>query len=261
MEKTPASPEYRHWYRPQMHMILYGGISLWHCLAAPVLAAVLAESVLFGVEDIPVQALWLSYAASTVLVGCLVHPAPTGRHDVPPGSLLFRGVVTAGSFLFLVTIRSGVPADPLLLLVLALGVCILSLFLGSVTLCLSCILDNRERARRTVFAATMLAAAAPLWLAPLAEQVPAMTNAVVDISPLTYLAVISDYDFLRSAWFYRHTPLGGLRYDYPAPLLFTGTYLAMTTILLLAHRILLKHKSGHRAGNHKSLLSLEENTQ
>ncbi len=244
-----------------MHMILYRGISLWHCLAVPVLAAVLAEGILFGVDDIPVQALWLSYAASTVLVGYLVYPAPAGRHDAPLGPLLFQGVVTAGSFLFLVTVRSGVPADPLPLLQLALGICILNLFLGSVTLCLSYILDDRERARRTVSATTLLASAAPLWLAPLVEQVPAMTSAVVNISPLTYLAVISDYDFLRSAWFYRHTPLGGLRYNYPTPLLFTAAYLALTAMLLLAHRTLLKHKRGRRAGNHKSLLSLEENTQ
>jgi len=237
-------------------------MSPWHYLAVPALSEVLTEGILFGVEEIPGPALRLCYAASTVLVGYLIYPAYHGRRNIPPDSLLFWSIVTAGSFLFLAITRSGIPADPLPLLSLALGTAVLTLFLSNTTLYLSLLLGDALRAQRTISTAILLTATAPLWMAPLAEQLPAISSTIVNISPLTYLAVISDYDFLRSAWFYRHTPLGGLRYTYLTPYLFTGIYLAMTLTLTLAHRTLLKLKHRHHASDHEEPMSFcEENTQ
>jgi hypothetical protein len=70
-------------------------------------------------------------------------------------------------------------------------------------------------------ATTLLAltAAAPLWLGPAAElaaaERPRALQAVVAVSPLTHLAVASGNDLLRNQWFYQHSNLSGLRFDYP----------------------------------------------
>jgi hypothetical protein len=64
-----------------------------------------------------------------------------------------------------------------------------------------------------------LAASAPLWLAPIAERLAptgALVDAIVAMTPLTFLAVLADHDYLRATWFYEHSALGALRYDYPS---------------------------------------------
>jgi hypothetical protein len=64
-----------------------------------------------------------------------------------------------------------------------------------------------------------LAATAPLWAGPLLEighVNQSAINLTVAISPISYLATLAEWDYLRGDWFYRHCPLGGLRYDYPS---------------------------------------------
>ena len=41
-----------------------------------------------------------------------------------------------------------------------------------------------------------------------------MPNLIIGISPLSALAVSLDLDYLRSNWFYQHSVLGSLRYEY-----------------------------------------------
>jgi len=71
--------------------------------------------------------------------------------------------------------------------------------------------------RQSVFVVLAILLAAPVWLAPLAEQAgtwPGMPNLIIGISPLSALAVSLDLDYLRSNWFYQHSVLGSLRYEY-----------------------------------------------
>ena len=49
----------------------------------------------------------------------------------------------------------------------------------------------------------------------------------------SYLATLAEIDYLRSDWFYRHTPYGGLRYDYPEPALFA---LILVALIAAAYR-------------------------
>lgn len=76
-------------------------------------------------------------------------------------------------------------------------------------------------------------AAAPLWLSPWVERGDGaawLIHLALGISPLTYFAVMLDCDYLRSTWFYEHTPFGAYRYAYPSPLLLTFIHAALGAV-------------------------------
>jgi hypothetical protein len=67
-----------------------------------------------------------------------------------------------------------------------------------------------------------------------------LLNTLISLSPLTYLSTLAGADYLRSDWFYRHTPYGGLRYDYPQPVYVTSVCILLILaflLLLRRHRI------------------------
>jgi hypothetical protein len=71
--------------------------------------------------------------------------------------------------------------------------------------------------RQFVFVVFAILLATPVWLAPLAEQTgiwPGAPDLIIGISPLSALAASLDFDYLRSNWFYQHSVLGSLRYEY-----------------------------------------------
>lgn len=98
----------------------------------------------------------------------------------------------------------------------------------------------RETAAWLVTAALATVAAAPLWLGPAAELASANSPQAVDtavaVSPLTHLAVASGNDLLRNQWFYQHSNLSGLRFDYPrlAPLMTAYGLLAAALLIVPA---------------------------
>lgn len=76
---------------------------------------------------------------------------------------------------------------------------------------------NQGGARQLVFLVIAISLSAPLWLGPLAEATgnsSTTTNLIVGVSPLSALAVSLDLDYLRTSWFYQHSVLGSLRYEY-----------------------------------------------
>jgi len=98
----------------------------------------------------------------------------------------------------------------------------------------------RESAAWLATAALVALAAAPLWLGPAAELAsagrPQAVNAAVAVSPLTHLAVATGNDLLRNQWFYQHSNLAGLRFDYPrlAPLMIAYCLLAAALLVVPA---------------------------
>ncbi len=98
----------------------------------------------------------------------------------------------------------------------------------------------RETAAWLVTAALATLAAAPLWLGPAAELAsanrPQAVDAAVAVSPLTHLAVASGNDLLRNQWFYQHSNLSGLRFDYPrlAPLMIAYSLMAAALLIVPA---------------------------
>ena len=53
------------------------------------------------------------------------------------------------------------------------------------------------------------------------------------VSPLTHLAVASGNDLLRNQWFYQHSNLAGLRFDYPRLAPVMTAYCLLAAVLLL----------------------------
>jgi hypothetical protein len=89
----------------------------------------------------------------------------------------------------------------------------------------------------TVTALLWLAAAAPLWLGPLADLFagarPRLPTFVLASSPLAHLAAAAGYDILRGQWFYAHSSLGGLQVEYPRLPLLLSAYIAAAVALTL----------------------------
>jgi hypothetical protein len=100
----------------------------------------------------------------------------------------------------------------------------------------------RDNAAWIATAALVTLGAAPLWLGPTAELAIAdrarAVNAVVAVSPLTHLAVASGNDLLRNQWFYQHSNLAGLRFDYPRLTPVMTAYGLLAAVLLLVPAIL-----------------------
>jgi len=95
----------------------------------------------------------------------------------------------------------------------------------------------RESAAWIATAALVTLGAAPLWLGPAAELAladrPGAVDAVVAVSPLAHLAVASGNDLLRNQWFYQHSNLAGLRFDYPRLAAVMTAYGLLAAVLLL----------------------------
>jgi hypothetical protein len=111
-------------------------------------------------------------------------------------------------------------------------------------------LGDRRRASHLVLGLLALGLLCPLWLAPMTARFAHaewLVNSVIAASPASYLASMAGTDYLRSDWFYRYTPYGGLRYDYPDPLYFTvGICLLIVTLCALA-------RTGKRAQRVRSI--------
>ncbi len=99
--------------------------------------------------------------------------------------------------------------------------------------------------RATVFGLVCLGAT-PLWCGPAAELLGARqgwaVDAAVGVSPLTHLAVASGSDLLRTDWFYQHANLAALQFDYPAPALLAGIYVALAALLAGAVHIVSRRR-------------------
>jgi hypothetical protein len=103
------------------------------------------------------------------------------------------------------------------------------------------LLGGPARGRLAAYMRLAWAVTAPLWLGPAIERAGApepAVDALVAASPLTYLAVVAGYDYLREPWFYLRSPVASLRFAYPGAIALTAGWLAVGTLLLHADRVL-----------------------
>ena len=63
-------------------------------------------------------------------------------------------------------------------------------------------------------------------------QKPLLTNFIVAASPISAFATALDFDILRTNWFYEHSVLGSLRYDYQPWWTYIAVLLVLATITL-----------------------------
>jgi hypothetical protein len=224
--------------QPLRKAIPSGHVCSWvaNGLALLLLTQLIGMSICRGTPLIPPGTLCMVYTAGTVLAGYLLLPLPLAEQELAGWSAL-----TALDAWLLLVLHSSVHAS----VVSALAAGVVVFLLGSLALFCTALLDNPASARLAVLILTSLTTAAPLWLGPLAERfadTPGIVNAVIAVSPLSYLAVMAGDDYLHNAWFYQHTSLGSLRYAYPTAAGFSVVYLLLAGISLWSRYPLLRQR-------------------
>lgn len=204
---------------------------LGNWLALLVLSMVAAQGLHFTATDIEPAVMLITLAVFVSWLAILLAPMNSNRKTQAGEVTLWAVLAAAGFFtLSFLPLYSGQGNNNLQL---AGGVLILVLLFSA--------MQRLIRAYTSSYADTMMLFTlitgalfvAPLYMSAVAETTShqVLVDAIIAASPVSYLAGIADYDYLRSNWFYQHTPFGGLRFNYPNPVLMTICYLATTFVL------------------------------
>lgn len=183
------------------------------------------------------KAVQTACAAGAVLAGYVLWPprrSAAGNRRVSQAAWLIC-VSLAGGFAIMTAMPASAFTPAVPRLVVAVGVMLF--FMAGLTAVLAGLLRDRSSAVLAVLTLICIAAAAPLWIGPWIEYFAAtdwFTDRVVAISPLTYLAVMAEYDYLRDQWFYARAPYGAYRFGYPGQLISSGVYVAFGIAFRLA---------------------------
>ena len=201
-------------------------------LALLVLSMFAAEGVHFAAPEVDPSAMQITLALCFSWLAVLLIPVNSGRKTQARVVMLWAAMAAAG-FLTL-------SSSPLYFeqgnrsFQLAGGVLILVLLFSAVQSLIR-VYTSSHASSMTLF--TLIAGlffAAPLYLSVVAEansQQTLVVDSILAASPVSYLAAIVDYDYLRSSWFYQHMPFGGLRFNYPTAGVMTVCYLVTTLVL------------------------------
>ncbi|RDH88486.1 MAG: hypothetical protein DIZ78_00695 [endosymbiont of Escarpia spicata] len=149
-------------------------------------------------------------------------------------SLVFNSMASTGVFLLMLFTHDKGTIPNTILLQSTLAVFTITLLLSTLAGFLKRFRATAYIALPTVFFLALVAGSATLWLGPLVELFvfsDAAVNAIIAISPLSYLSAAAEYDYLRSEWFYRNTPFGSLRFTYPGSLQLGAIYLGFAAAL------------------------------
>lgn len=212
-------------------------------LALLLVALVPAFALSLIVDYTPTKAVLLVCCASTTIAGSLVRPqrSLTGETSSigPAGRAVLLGAVSGLVMVSQTPIVDNLP----IIFRLMVAVAILGFVVERATCLLAAVAGSERGAPLIAVAGLGLAGSAPIWLGPWAEYLGTYeqaSNAIIWLSPLTFLAVMADYDYLRNHWFYIYTPFGGLRYAYPGKVTYCTIYLLLGGLLWLAeHRAIL----------------------
>lgn len=183
------------------------------------------------------KAVQTACAAGAVLAAFVLWPprrSAVGNGYFSQAVRLICVCVAAGFAIMIATPASAfTPAVPSL--VVAVGVMVF--FMEGLTALLAGLLRDRSIAILAVLTLICIAAAVPLWIGPWVEYFAGtdwFADLVVAISPLTYLAAMAEYDYLRDQWFYARAPYGAFRFGYPGQLVSSGVYVAFGIAFRLA---------------------------
>ena len=99
--------------------------------------------------------------------------------------------------------------------------------------------DNAQTARdmagRTVVLTLAGLGSLPLWFGPAAEALSSRLDGVIDatlgMSPFVHLAMASGNDLLRNQWFYQHSNIASLPFEYPGLSGIAGSYAMLLLVL------------------------------
>lgn len=170
-----------------------------------------------GAGDLVRSAELLGLAGAVTVVACaLLAMLAVDATPHSTGATLTWAALAALAVLLLAAATGAVEGSAA---ALAAGVFLLVGSFGLVLAVAAAALRDRLAAAAVLAALGVLAVAAPIWLGPIAERFAPtgmLVDGIVAVSPLSYLAVLADHDYLRATWFYEHSAIGSLRYDYPA---------------------------------------------
>jgi len=197
---------------------------LWRWLLAVVLTSLVATGILSDGGALPAVGRCLLVAACATMVAYLLTPPNwSSLADWIKNNALWSALAGLAAICVMALDVRGLQPT-MLPLAGAVAVVLLS-STSAVWLCTAWF--DGDQAKLAVFILLMLATFAPLWLGPLAAiqaDNQSLIDAIVSMSPVSYLAAVADYDYLRTDWFYQHTPYGGLRYEYPSAAICTIVY-------------------------------------
>lgn len=191
-------------------------------------SAAIVACLSFG-AGLPTKAVWVIGSLCAVCVGSIlvdeIDALQTGpfRHTAVAALVVTVLHILA---VIIVTQRAAVWSA-------SVGLFSLSFFLYAIARAGKALLPALRPAPYLVFG-VLIASALPVSFGPTLEHwydASEATNAVVALSPASYLSSLVEYDYLRSEWFYQYTPYGAMRYDYPNPI--------GSTVLLLSAGIAL----------------------
>jgi hypothetical protein len=184
----------------------------------------------------------LAYAVSTCLATVFfAGPAIAGRREPLAGLLVAAGAAAlffAAAILDPLTRPFGAAAMPLALMLFLFTA--LALQLGRIAAI------RYADSPPAVSVVIGVLFAVPVWLSPLAILVRDpwhVSDAIVALSPLSAFAAALEFDYLRTPWFYEHSVLGSLRYEYPAWTVYAGLFAGILALLTV---ISARRGAGHQ---------------
>jgi len=211
---------------------------LGNWVALLVLSMFAAEGVHFATAGPDPSAMHITLALCYSWLAVLLIPVNSG-HRAQAGAVMLWAAVAAAGFLTL-------SSSPLYFeqgnrsFQLAGGVLILVLLFSAMQSLIRIYASSHASSMTLFTLITGAFFATPLYLGVVAEATSHQTlvvDSIIAASPVSYLAGILDYDYLRSSWFYQHTPFGGIRFNYPTPGVMTVCYV-ITTLVLAGANIL-----------------------
>jgi len=190
----------------------------------------------------------MAQAAAVIILGFLANPVCEYLTD---GLFVFVWSICLAIAFVIIILLSSIAFSADLYINTFIAVFLLSFFLFSFSRIVYIKFSNKQGFAWQFFLILQLLTAMPVWLAPWVEELATTMdklNLIIWSSPMSYFATALDFDYLRSQWFYKNTPYGMLRYDYPS-LLSSHLCLASLSLCLFVLGSWLNYKK-HNYSNH-----------
>ncbi len=192
----------------------------------------LGASALWSTADFRVTQMLL-HAVLFLGAGLLFFPRRSASRPSPLlEALKWCAWVAAGFYLSMILKLDNVNLYQIALLALGLG----TVLLASCTAILALDIYGTDRRQTGVVVLPIVAVltAAPLWLGPFILLMPEnqwISSSILALSPLTFLSLLIDADYLRIDWFYQNSPFGGMRFSYPSLVILALCYAFLIVLL------------------------------
>ena len=218
-----------------------------------IMSLAFAELFFLGHHDpVAYKAYIVVLCATIVIAGNLIYPDKLLSRLQPARRFLIWSIILACIAFFSLLLGNNIKTDFSTCALMALAVFNLSFFMCC-TGHLFMATNKGSHPAQMTFTMVMVLTTLPVWLGPLIDSLPlyqGVIDLIISASPLTHLAAMADFDYLRSQWFYEHTPYGTIQYSYPTKLGLSICYSGLSLALLWASAFIEKNASFHHNNIH-----------